>query len=87
VAPEASRTHRITRRRRLVVHGFRESPRGTGWPWWWGPWNPHVDNRPNEIYLADPAAGAMERLTDNDVGESIVGFSPDGSLLAIIRAP
>jgi dipeptidyl aminopeptidase/acylaminoacyl peptidase len=82
VASAADRTHRITTGD-LVIHGFRESPRGDRVALVVGPLDPHVDNRPTEIYLADPSAGAMDRITDNDVGESIVGFSPDGSLLAI----
>jgi dipeptidyl aminopeptidase/acylaminoacyl peptidase len=74
---------RITRGDDLIVNSFRESPEGDRIALVVGPRNPHVDNRPNEIHLVDPATGAMERLTRNDVGESIVGFSPDGSMLAI----
>jgi len=82
VAPEGTGSLRVTRGD-LIVHDFRESPRGDRVALVAGPVDPHADNRPNEIYLSDPATGRLERLTDNDVGESIVGFSPDGTLLAI----
>ena len=45
--------------------------------------DPHADNRPNELYLLDRASGELERLTYNDASESVVGFSPDGSMIAI----
>ncbi len=79
---EGGQAHRVTRGD-LMVHRFQESPRGDRVALVVGPLDPHVDARPNEIYLADPYTGSLERLTDNDVSESIVGFSPDGSLLAI----
>jgi dipeptidyl aminopeptidase/acylaminoacyl peptidase len=48
-----------------------------------GTMDPHADNRPNELYLLDRSSGELERLTDNDASEGVVGFSPDGSMLAI----
>ena len=73
---------RITRGE-FLVQGLQESPGGDRLAVTMGPLDPHVDNRPNEIYLVDPSTGATERLTENDVGESLVGFSPDGTHLAI----
>jgi len=67
----------------LIVQSFHDSPRGDRVALVVGPRDPHADNRPNEIHLVDPANGAMERLTENEVGESLVGFSPSGSHLAI----
>ncbi len=75
-------TRRVTEGE-FIVHGFEESPTGDRLALVVGPVDPHADTRPREIYLADPATGSMERLTDNDVSESILGFSPDGSHLAI----
>jgi dipeptidyl aminopeptidase/acylaminoacyl peptidase len=70
----------------LIVHAFEESPTGARIALVAGPVDRYADNRPNEIYLADPATRRLERLTDNDVSESIVGFSPDGTLLAVTAA-
>jgi dipeptidyl aminopeptidase/acylaminoacyl peptidase len=67
----------------LLVHGLEESPTGERIVLVAGPVDPYADSRPNEIYLVNPAGGRLERLTDNDVAESIVGFSPDGALLAV----
>lgn len=67
----------------FVVHGFEESPSGDRIALVLGPVDPHVDNRPSEVWLLDVATGGLERLTDNDVSESIVGFSPDGRHLAV----
>lgn len=67
----------------LIVHGFEDSPRGDRIALVVGPRDPWVDNRPREVHLVDPASGRMEQLTRNDVAETLVGFSPDGSHLAI----
>jgi len=67
----------------LPVRGFEESPAGGTLAVVMAPRDPHTDNRPNEVYLVAEAGGAPLRLTDNDVSESLVGFSPDGSFLAI----
>jgi dipeptidyl aminopeptidase/acylaminoacyl peptidase len=65
------------------VQNVEESPTGDRVALVLAPVDPYADNRPNEVYLLDPESGELERLTDNDVSESIQGFSPDGSLLAI----
>jgi dipeptidyl aminopeptidase/acylaminoacyl peptidase len=67
----------------FLVRGFEESPIGGTLAVVMAPRDPHIDNRPNEVYLVDQAGAPPIRLTDNDVSESLVGFSPDGSLLAI----
>ena len=67
----------------LIVRSFEESPGGERLALVAGPVDPYADARPNEIYLADATSGRLERLTDNDVAETIVGFSPDGRLLAV----
>lgn len=67
----------------MMVHGFQESPRGDVAALVIGPLDPYVDNRTHEIYLVDLESGQLEQLTHNDVSESIVSFSPDGSKLAI----
>ena len=51
-----------------------------------GTMDPHADNRTNEVHLLTWSTRELERLTDNDASEGILGFSPDGSHLAI-RAP
>ena len=67
----------------FVVRSFHEAPTPGTMAVVMAPRDPHIDNRPNEVYLVDGSGGAPLRLTDNDVSESVVGFSPDGSLLAI----
>jgi dipeptidyl aminopeptidase/acylaminoacyl peptidase len=70
----------------LRVTAIEESPTGTRLALVVAPVDRYADQRANEIHLADPATGGLERLTDNDVSERIIGFSPDGALLAI-QAP
>jgi dipeptidyl aminopeptidase/acylaminoacyl peptidase len=82
IGADGVQAHRVTQGD-LIVRSFEDSPRGERIALVVGPLDPHADNRPNEIYLTDPETGQMERLTENDVSESIVGFSPDGSRLAI----
>lgn len=48
-----------------------------------GTMDPHADTRPNELHLMDRASGELERLTENEASEGVVGFSPDGSMIAI----
>ncbi len=67
----------------FLVRSVHESPTGGTLAVVMAPRDPHIDNRPNEVYLVDGSGGDPLRLTDNDVSESVVGFSPDGSLLAI----
>ena len=67
----------------LRVSNFEESPRGNRIAFTAGPVDRYADGRANEVYLLDTATGSIERLTDNDVGERIIGFSPDGDRLAI----
>jgi dipeptidyl aminopeptidase/acylaminoacyl peptidase len=62
---------------------FEESPGGERIALIAGPLDPYRDNRANEVYEVDPGAGGMKRLTENDVEEQIIGYSPDGSLLAV----
>ena len=80
--PTGSEPRRLTEGD-FIVHGFEDSPRGDRVALVVGPVDPHVDTRPREIFLLDPGSGTMEQLTDNDVSESIIGFSPSGSHLAI----
>jgi dipeptidyl aminopeptidase/acylaminoacyl peptidase len=82
VAMDGAEPRRLTAGE-LIVHGFQESPAGDRVALEAGPVDPHADTRPNEIYLTDPDVGELERLTENDVAESILSFSPDGALLAI----
>ena len=70
-------------RKDFIIHDFHDSPAGDRIALVAGPVDPHADTRPNEVYLVDPETRAPERLTDNHVAESIISFSPDGSLLAI----
>jgi dipeptidyl aminopeptidase/acylaminoacyl peptidase len=67
----------------LRVMEFEESPGGERIALIAGPLDPYRDNRANEVYEVDPGAGGMKRLTENDVEEQIIGYSPDGSLLAV----
>jgi len=73
---------RVTRGQ-FLVQDFQESPTGHRLALVVAPLDPHADNRSHEVHLADPESGRLEQLTENHVGESLVGFSPDGSLLAI----
>ena len=76
------------RARRLTEGPFRvtelqESPAGERVALIAAPLDPYLDNRANEVHELDPTTGILERLTDNDVQEQIIGYSPDGSLLAL----
>jgi dipeptidyl aminopeptidase/acylaminoacyl peptidase len=42
----------------------------------------YADDRATELYLLNLGSGAMERLTDNYVGEGSLSFSPDSRLIA-----
>jgi dipeptidyl aminopeptidase/acylaminoacyl peptidase len=42
----------------------------------------YADDRASELYLVNLGSGAMERLTDNYVGEGPASFSPDSRLVA-----
>ncbi|HEV8264881.1 MAG TPA: S9 family peptidase [Gemmatimonadales bacterium] len=46
------------------------------------PTDRYADDRATELYLVNLASGAMERLTENYVGEGAVSFSPDSRLIA-----
>jgi dipeptidyl aminopeptidase/acylaminoacyl peptidase len=46
------------------------------------PTDRYADDRATELYLLNLGSGAMERLTDNYVGEGALSFSPDSRLMA-----
>lgn len=82
VAADGGAAARITRGE-FLVRSFEQAPSGDRLALVVAPRDPYADNRPAEVWLAEVASGAMERLTDNHVGENVVGFSPDGRWLAV----
>lgn len=65
------------------VQSFEESRDGRALAVQAAPVDRYADDRAHEVYLVDPQAQRVERLTHNGIEERIIGFSPDGSQLAI----